>query len=68
MHWLSSKSVFRTSSVTPDERGCDGALHGWRCIEEQTTYTHQAENQTYDIKVLSNKVSGYAPCSGATIA
>jgi len=38
-----------------EEEAEDIEQRDW-CIEEQTTYTHQAENQTYDIKVLSNKV------------
>jgi len=38
-----------------DEEAEDITQRDW-CIEEQTSYTHKAENLTYDIKVLNNKV------------
>merc|ERR1719197_483468 len=38
-----------------DEEADDVEQRDW-CIEEQTSYTHKAENLTYDIKILNNKV------------
>merc|ERR1719160_1333372 len=38
-----------------EEEAEDIEQRDW-CIEEQTSYTHKAENLTYDIKVLNNKI------------
>jgi hypothetical protein len=39
-----------------DEEADDIEQRDW-CIAEQTNYTHQSENLTYDIQVLDNKIT-----------